>query len=311
VAQDWLVQEALSGLSSVTLDAYARAIERFLAYCRERRIRPAGATTNHILAYLDELTRAGLRGATLLQRLTALRLFYAFVVVRGDRADNPALKLAAPDRTSLNGKRAMGENTFWIPNETEWRRVLVVAREARLRTRVMLALAYDAALRREEVCRLRLADLEPEHGLLRVRDPRGAPRREVALSPLLVAWCVRYVGELLNRSISDHGETALFLSESSRNRAEAISIWTWSKVVASLAAQAEVPHFTPHTLRHLRLADLARAGWSAADIASFAGHSRSSLAQPYLVVATTYPEPQGNTLAIRAKQLADFLLRAA
>jgi site-specific recombinase XerD len=309
-AHDWLVQEALAGLSPVTLEAYSRAVERFLVHCRERRIPPARATTGHIVAYLDELARAGLRSATLLQRLTALRIFYAFIVDRGDRADNPAANLSLPGQAVPRDQTTIAERAPWIPSEPEWLNVLTVARAARPRTRLMLALAYEGALRREELCRLRIADVDLGRASLRVPNERGATHRETALSRVVVGWCVSYVVDRSNRPIAGPDETALFLSESPRNRREPISIWTWSKVVASLASEAGLPRFTTHTPRHLRLTDLARAGWSTSDIAQFAGYSRSGLAQPYLALATMHPEPKQNTLEIRAEQLADVLLRA-
>jgi len=46
---------------------------------------------------------------------------------------------------------------------------------------VMLALAYDAALRREELCCLRTDDLDPAHRMLRVRAETTKTRRE--------GWC--------------------------------------------------------------------------------------------------------------------------
>jgi hypothetical protein len=42
----------------------------------------------------------------------------------------------------------------WIPGERQWLGVLAVAAGEPIRNRVMLALAYDAALRREELCTL-------------------------------------------------------------------------------------------------------------------------------------------------------------
>jgi integrase/recombinase XerD len=57
----------------------------------------------------------------------------------------------------------------WIPSEQQWLEILEVAREEPVRNRVMLALAYDSALRREELCPLRTDDLDPAHRTLRVR----------------------------------------------------------------------------------------------------------------------------------------------
>ena len=64
----------------------------------------------------------------------------------------------------------------------------------------------------------------------------------------------------------------LFLSESCRNYGKPISIWTWSKTIAHIAERCSLPRFTPHTLRHLCLTDLARANWDIHEIATFAGH---------------------------------------
>ena len=57
----------------------------------------------------------------------------------------------------------------WIPGESEWLRLLEVAPSEPICNRLMLALAYDSALRREVLCSLRTDDLDPAHRTLRVR----------------------------------------------------------------------------------------------------------------------------------------------
>ena len=64
----------------------------------------------------------------------------------------------------------------------------------------------------------------------------------------------------------------LFLSASARNRAQGVGGFTWGLVAAALARDANVSGFSTHTLRHLRLTDLARAGMDVAEIARYAGH---------------------------------------
>jgi integrase len=75
---------------------------------------------------------------------------------------------------------------------------------------------------------------------------------------------------------------ALFLSESQRNRATPISIWTWSKVIRALALRVDVPRFSTHTFRHLCLTDLARCGWELHAIARFAGHRSTTTTLQYI-----------------------------
>ena len=327
-ARDWLEREAGAGLSAATIDAYSRAVERFLAYCRERRIRPSAATTEHLAEYLRELAAGGLGPAARQQRLAALRLFYAFVVERGLRRDNPAVtpprgQAPAASGDVRRGAPAPDGQEWWIPDEDEWLGVLEAAGAERPRTRVMLALAYDAALRREELCGLRPVDLDLRRRTVRVVPAVGTgvqmrKGRLVPLSTLVAEQCAAYLrgrapaaeGGGKDREGRGPESEGLFLSESPRNRAEPITIWTWSKVVQAIGRRAGVARFTTHTPRHLRLTDLARAGWNAAGISRFAGHLRRAAVLPYFRLAREVPGPPGtDVVRHRDDQLARVLFR--
>ncbi|CAL9291519.1 hypothetical protein SUDANB180_05694 [Streptomyces sp. enrichment culture] len=66
----------------------------------------------------------------------------------------------------------------WIPGEQQGLDALDVVREEPVRNRVMLALAYDATLRREELCSLRTEDVDPAHRTPRSRAETTKTRRE-------------------------------------------------------------------------------------------------------------------------------------
>jgi integrase len=87
---------------------------------------------------------------------------------------------------------------------------------------------------------------------------------------------------LVHRRSLSAARGPLFLSESRRNRAEPLSLWTWSKVVRSIAVRAGVPAFSTHTLRHLCLTDLARSGCDLHTIARFAGHRNPASTLQYI-----------------------------
>lgn len=87
---------------------------------------------------------------------------------------------------------------------------------------------------------------------------------------------------LLHRQTLSRARGTLFLSESPRNHSAPITKWTWSKVVRGIALRASVPQFSTHTLRHLCLTDLARAGWDLHAIASFAGHRNLTTTMQYI-----------------------------
>lgn len=128
----------------------------------------------------------------------------------------------------------------WIPFEQQWRDVLAVAVEEPVRNRVMLALAYDAALRREELCSLRTDDLDPAHRTLWIRAETTKNRLERVV-PYSAPTGVLLSGYLAHRATISRARGPLFLSESRRNHGQPLSLWTWSKVVRRLALAAGVP----------------------------------------------------------------------
>ena len=298
----WLGMRSDLGIAPRTLDAYARSLSEYLAFCAELGADPVQARREHVARFVRHLTERPLRhagatltpsgrpclsNATVQQRLTAVRLFYDHLVEEGLRDTNPVGRgRYAPGAYAGGGSNRRGlvprqTRLPWIPNEADWRAILVAARGEPIRNRAMLALGYDAGLRREELCSLRTDDLDPGHRLLRVRAETTKGRRERVVPYSAVS------GELLraylqHRAGVSRARGPLFLSESRRNHAEPITAWTWSKVVRRIALAAGVPRFGTHTLRHLCLTDLARAGWELHAIATFAGHRDPATTMQYV-----------------------------
>ena len=290
-ARAWLGLQANLGLAANTIEAYGRALEDYLTFSAAQGVAVEPATRAHIAAYLRHLASrpsprgpkvrvldsgAGLANATLQQRLTAIRLYYDYVMEEGVRPTNPVGRGRYTPGKGFGGARARGllprfVKLPWIPTDEEWRTVLEAARAEPRRNRLMLALAYDAALRREELCQLDTADLDPAHHTLRIRAETTKTRRTrvVPYSAATAELLRAYLGR--RRELTQR-RGPLFVSESRRNQGQPLSIWTWSKVVAGIAERAGVRAFTTHTPRHLCLTDLARAGWDIHEIATFAGH---------------------------------------
>jgi site-specific recombinase XerD len=291
LTRTWLSINAKLGLAQNTIDAYGRALEDYLRFSRAAAFEIRSATREHIAAYLHNLASrrhptqpnvvvidsgVGLANATLQQRLTAIRLFYDFLIEEGIRTTNPVGRGRYTPGKGFGIVRDRGliprfRKLPWIPNEDEWHALLEIVRHASVRTRTMLAFAYDAALRREELCTLETGDLNPAHRLLGVRAEATKGRR-ARVVPYSESAGQLYAAYLRVRRAFNRCPGRLFLSESRRNCGQPISLWTWSKVVRAIAHASGVERFTPHTLRHLRLTDLARAGWDIHEIAEFAGH---------------------------------------
>jgi integrase/recombinase XerD len=302
-AVEWLSIWADLGRAPRTIDAYARGLAEYLEGCERNGVDPVAATRAQVAAFVRELrTRpsrrganvvaldsgAGLSNATLQQRLVPVRLYYDFLAEEGIRESNPVGRGRYTPGRRFGAASGTGRALVprmarlpWIPSDAEWLQVLEVFRGERVRNRVMLALAYDAALRREELCSLHTDDLDPAHRTLRVRAETTKTRRERVVPYSAPTGAL--LGEYLrHRATISRARGPLFLSESRRNHAEPLSLWAWSKVVRRVAVEAGVPRFSTHTTRHLCLTDLARMGWEVHAIATFAGHRSTDSTLQYI-----------------------------
>lgn len=294
--QDWIQIQTNLGRSPNTVAAYKRGLADFLAFGETIKLDIHNATREHISLYVRSLlTRsverhaadavpALLANATVQQRITIVRLYYDYLVEEGLRKTNPVGRggrLSDRLGSSQRGLVTRHRKLPWIPTDAEWSSIVTAAGEESLRNRLMFAFAYDTALRREELCLLSIADIDPSKRLLHLRASTTKGKRDRVLPYSAVT------GQLLSQYLN-HRRTLstargpLFLSESPRNYAHAISLWTWSKVIERVAAAADVPNFTTHSFRHLCLTDLARSGWELHEIATFAGHRNVSSTMLYI-----------------------------
>jgi integrase len=299
-AAQWLRVWTDLGRAARTVDAYARGLAEFLEVCERNGVDPVAASRADVAVFVRELTSrpsrhgvnvvaidsgSGLSNATLQQRLVPVRLFFDYLIEEGVRGSNPVGRgRYTPGRRFGGQQRGLVPRMTklpWIPTEAEWLALLAAFRAEPRRNRLMLALAYDAALRREELCALRTDDLDPGRRMLRVRAETTKNRLErtvpySASTGLLLADYLRY------RAGLSRARGPLLLSESRRNTAEPVTLWTWSKVVRRVAVAAGLPRFSTHTTRHLCLTDLARMGWEIHAIAAFAGHRHTDSTLQYI-----------------------------
>ena len=299
-AAGWLRIWTDLGRAPRTIDAYARGLAEYLEVCEREGVAPVAASRAHVAVFVRELTSrpsrhggnvvsidsgAGLSNATIQQRLVPVRLFYDHLIEESLRESNPVGRgKFTPGRRFGGQERGLIPRLVklpWIPDEQQWRQVLAVAAREPIRNRVMLALAYDAALRREELCLLDSEDLDPAQRTLRIKAEHTKNRLERVV-PYSAPTGVLLSSYLVHRATISRARGPLFLSESRRNYGQPVTFWTWSKVVRRIAIDAGVPRFSTHTTRHLCLTDLARMGWELHAIATFAGHRSTESTLTYI-----------------------------
>jgi integrase/recombinase XerD len=303
LARTWLTMQRNLQLAPATIDAYGRNLNDYLAFCSKHCLLPETLTREALALYVRDLASrpnprspkmvsigsgCGLSRATMQQRITVIRLYHDYLIEKQIRPDNPVGRgsyLAGKGvSTTRRGLLPAQHKLPWIPSDQEWQEVLRALREERLRNQVMLLLAYDGALRREELVTLELADFNFAYRQIRVRaeHAKNGSERVVGYSKVTSQFLQAYLPR--RRSLSTK-PGPLFLSESRRNTAGPLSLIMWSKIVEGIAQRAGVARFTTHTPRHLRLTHLARSGMDLHQIATYAGHKSLQTTMLYLHVS--------------------------
>ena len=285
LVERWLKLLSDLGRAPATLTAYRHALGHYFSFCSQHRIAPEKARFEDLAAYISPQLPGmpfPAASATLQLRLSAIRLWYDFLVYQDICSLNPLPRAGLPG-SIYTGRGLVPRITRLpvIPDDEQWLRFLKHVSAASLRDRLMLALAYFGALRRAEVSALVLEDIDPAHRLIRIRAETTKGRRErvICYGPDVTPVLANHLRRL---KLAGWTQGALFRSVSDRNYGTPLSFWNWSKTVRRWALDTGLPQITTHTFRHLRLTHLARAGWKLHELATYAGHRDPRTTQIYI-----------------------------
>lgn len=301
LARNWLQRQAHLQLAPNTVDAYGRCLNDYLSFCAKHSVQPEAVTREQVALYVQDLAHRpnpkgakmlsiehgrGLSNSTMQQRITVLRLFCDSLIEQQLRQDNPVGRGHYVPGKAFGGVRDRGllphyHKLPWLPSDEQWQELLRSLTEEPSRNQVLLLLAYDGALRREELITLEISDFDFAYHQIRIRAEHAKNGRERVVgygkvtSRLLEAY-------LPHRRALSSKRGPLFLSESHRNTACPLALVTWSKIVQKMARRVGLPQFTTHTPRHLRLTHMARAHMDLHQIALYAGHASLQTTMLYI-----------------------------
>ncbi|MGH9144688.1 MAG: tyrosine-type recombinase/integrase [Vicinamibacterales bacterium] len=213
---------------------------------------------------------------TVVAQIAALRFFFLRVLKRRDMKED----LPYP-------KRRKRLPVVLSPEEV--RRLIAGAKN--LYHRTLLLTLYGAGLRRSELCRLKVRDIDSQRMLLRVEQGKGGRDRDVPLSPTLLAALREYYRWM-------RPQTYLFPGTRDGWRADApiTAKVVWDAVRFATDRAGLDKHVTPHTLRHTYATHLLEAGADLRTIQLLLGHADLSHTTVYLHLSRRHLQAAPNPL---------------
>ncbi len=275
---------AVRGLSSHTVDAYARDVGQFLAFVRARReidawhqVQPAD-----VRAFVaDGMGR--LKRATLARKLAGLRSFFDFLrETRG--VEVAAAELVSPPKQEKRLPRRLSvDEAFHLVEAKRPARREYGGEELRqaieLRDRAALEMAYGSGLRVSEIAGLDLEDVRLDLGLVHVRRGKGGRERVVPVGTAAAAAVSAWLGRRAKLLARGDGESvALFLNrDGGRLSTRAIQ----GLVEERLGGLSVGRKVSPHSLRHAMATHLLEGGADLRSVQEMLGHKSLSTTQKY------------------------------
>jgi len=210
-------------------------------------------------------------------RLVAVKGLFRWLTKQRALATNPAAELELPRVTAQRLPQPL--------TDAEITEVLAHADPTTpigLRDRALLETGYSTGLRRMELIRLRLYDLDLARGVLVVREGKGQKDRVVPIGERAIAWLEKYLDEARPDFVAEPDEGTVFLTRTGRPfHPNHLSRLARDYLVAAGIAKKGACHL----LRHTMATGMLEHGADVRVIQEILGHARLTTTQLYTRVS--------------------------
>lgn len=279
----YLADLEVKNFSPCTLDNRRLSLVAFIRWAQERDLfRPGDVTRPIIEGYQRHMHRHRkangnpLGFTTQRGRLVAIRDFFRWLCRGNHILHNPAGELEMP-----RNERRLPLGSL---SAAEIERILAlpdIATPLGLRDRAILEVLYSTAIRRMELARLQLGDVNPGRGVLLIRQGKGKKDRVVPVGERALGWLGKYLADVRPEMLLDPREQALFLSGYGD---AGMSPDYLSRLVAGYVRRAGIARGGCHLFRHSCATLMLENGADIRLIQQMLGHANLNTTQIYTEV---------------------------
>ncbi|NJB84781.1 integrase/recombinase XerC [Lewinella marina] len=263
-------------LSAHTVDAYRSDLQQFADYCLESyAVERAGEVSREMVkSWLARLVEEGKAPTSIRRKLSALKAFYHYRQRRGQQAENPTVRIPTPKvgrRLPATVPAQDLQRLFTaFPDPEEEKDYFL------LQDHLLLALLYQAGLRRAELIGLNWSDVDPDRRQLRVRG-KGNKERLLPFGPQLAGLLER-ARHLRAAAPTDVDPESLLITERGKRL---YPKYVYNKVKRYLSGVTRETKKSPHVLRHSFATHLTEGGADLNAVKELLGHASLAATQLY------------------------------
>ncbi len=279
----YLKSLAIKGFSENTLRVRGIYIGMFIRWCEANGIVGANEMRNETLAQFQEhlFFHRKINGQPLAlssqhSRLALIRLWFRWThrqgLIRNDPTETLELPRIAYKLPTILTKQQM-EKTLEQPNTKTF---------VGIRDRAILEVFYSTGIRRTELMRLKIDDLDRERGVLTIREGKGKRDRTVPIGERALFWLDQYLSRGRAEMATEPDQGLIFLTSTGASFTPNHLSWLVRKYIqAANVAKNGACHIFRHTMATLML----EGGADTRYIQEMLGHARLDTTQIYTHVS--------------------------
>ncbi len=208
---EWL---KVKGFSQETNRRKDSTLRQFIAWCDERAIHDPKIITKPMLEryqrhlfYYRQANGKPLAFSSQNVFLSAVKSWFKWLTQENYLPSNPASEVEAIKRP-----KQLPDAVLSVEEVEQVLKAIDVSEAEGLRNRALLETVYSTGIRRSEVCRLLLSDIDFQRGSLFVRQGKGSKDRCVPIGARALTWLRRYLDQARPHLLTDLIEQHLFLN---------------------------------------------------------------------------------------------------
>jgi integrase/recombinase XerD len=281
------------GLSKATISSHQTSINRFVTWLEKQEVKTIEdgglaalqkAFQKHIQHFKKTASKdLNWKAGTINLTIRHLKQCFSWLLENKMIPDNPAEeihyipedRLKAKWITEQQERKLFAELRLLLGNPKKYRKVI--------REYALIALMYFTGARVEEVCNIKLADVQinERSGWIYLYGKENK-QRKVDLNKSIRKVLTQYLNEYEDRLKGEH----LFDSQ----RSIRVTTRAVQHIVEHYAERLNMPNLTCHALRHTCLHNLVKAGIPLSTVAEIAGHLKSD-GTPNIDMTLRYIKP--------------------
>lgn len=268
--------------STNTVQAYLTDVGKLADFADRKGIRITQITYEDLQQLIAELRGHEIQARSVARIVSGIKSFYRFLLLDGYIENDPSELLEVP-------KIGMKLPDVLSVNEID--RILStidVSTTEGQRNRAMLEVLYSCGLRVSELVSLRISDIYPEEGFIRV-EGKGSKQRLVPISSIALREIKNYVYFRGSMRPQRGAEDILFLN---RRGAPLTRVMVFLIIKQHTEMAGIHKHVSPHTFRHSFATHLLEGGANLRAIQEMLGHEKISTTEIYTHIDREYLRKQ-------------------